>query len=277
MIPCFDIGGSEIRAALADPDGGLAPLGRRPTPRGDLEAFVAAIAGFLRAGGTPATTPAAIAIAGVVDPETGRLTCANIPCVDGLRLASELSSRLGRPVAVHNDADCFAVAQALRGHGRGRRVVFGAILGSGVGGGLVVDGALVRGAGGYAGEWGHGPALATEVDLEPGAPPLRLPRFPCGCGLAGCVDTVGGARGIERLHAHLGGDRLDSRAIVDGWRAGAPGPARTVAIWAKLVAPPLALVVNTVGADIVPVGGGLGSNPALVALLDREVRPLTLR
>ena len=134
-------------------------------------------------------------------PIRGTIKAANIPCIDGLPLAALLTDRLGRPVIIGNDADCFALAEAVLGAGKSHRIVFGAILGTGVGGGLVIDGRLVTGRGGYAGEWGHAPVAATRV----GTPPVELPRFACGCGLHGCVNTLGGARGMERLHAHLGG------------------------------------------------------------------------
>jgi N-acetylglucosamine kinase len=101
----------------------------------------------------------AISIAGVVDPVSGRGTVANIPCIDGIALGPALEGRLGLPVLVLNDADCFAMAEAQAGAGRGHASVFGIILGTGVGGGLVIDGRLVSGAGGFAGEWGHGPVI----------------------------------------------------------------------------------------------------------------------
>ena len=174
---------------------------------------------------------------------------------------------------VANDADCFALAEASEGAGRGHRIVFGAILGTGVGGGIVIDGRIVTGAGGFAGEWGHGPVAATSA----GHPPVAIPRFACGCGLAGCVDTVGAARGMERLHKHLHGVELPSTAIVDAWRAGDAKAARTIEVQIDLLAGPLALVVNVIGASIVPVGGGLGKVPEFIALLDAAVRQRILR
>ena len=171
MILAFDIGGSRIRAAR----GGVA-LGEVATPLHDAQAFVGALHGFLRGD----ETGVAISIAGVVAPETGQITVANIPCINGRALAAELQAALGLPVLVLNDADCFALAEIAVGAARGHRNVFALILGSGVGGGLVIDGRVVQGAGGYAGEWGHGPVI-------------RDPVFVCGCGQKGCLDTVGSA------------------------------------------------------------------------------------
>ncbi|WP_439600663.1 ROK family protein [Devosia sp.] len=273
MIICIDIGGSGIKAALASSPSALTPLGRVPTPLDAFGAFVAAIRDIAGTADAPADTPIAISITGVVDPADGSITCANIPCIDGRRLSADLAAELGRPVFVANDADCFALAEASEGAGRGHRIVFGAILGTGVGGGIVIDGRIVTGAGGFAGEWGHGPVAATSA----GDPPVAIPRFACGCGQAGCVDTVGAARGMERLHRHLHGAELSSTAIVDAWRAGDARAARTIEVQIDLLAGPLALVVNVIGASIVPVGGGLGRVPEFIALLDAAVRQRILR
>ena len=273
MIVCFDIGGSAIKTATATSPGDLKMLGRRPTPLDDLDTFVSALADALADANAPADAPVAISITGVVDPDTRIIKCANIPAIDGLKLADVLAERLGRPVHIANDADCFALAEAGMGAGRGHRIVFGAILGTGVGGGLVIDGRLVTGAGGFAGEWGHGPVAATRA----GNPPVDIPRLPCGCGLAGCVDTIGGARGMERLHKHLHGVELASREIVSAWDTGDPAAARTVEVQVDLLAGPLALVANVVGADAIPVGGGLANSTRFVAALDEAVRARILR
>ncbi|MFN6925659.1 MAG: ROK family protein [Tabrizicola sp.] len=259
MILAFDIGGSRIRAAQWD--GALRPMGEVPTPAGDKAAFTRAIAGFV----TGREAGIAISIAGVVDPESGIGTVANIPAIDGLALGPELRAATGLPVLVLNDADCFALAEASHGAGRGHGTVFGVILGSGVGGGLVIGGRVVTGAGGYAGEWGHGPVIRGEFALQ------------CGCGQVGCIDTIGGARGLERLHRKRTAQLLGSEAIIAGWIAGEAQAGETMALWRELVAGPLAMAVNLVGADVVPVGGGLSKAPGLVTYLDEAVRVRILR
>ena len=103
------------------------------------------------------------------------------------------------------------------------------------------------------------------------------PHFPCGCGLSGCLDTVGGARGIERLHRHLQGTEATAEAVVRAWLSGDAAAGKTIDLWAALLAPPLAMILNTVGASIVPVGGGLSNVPALIAHLDEAVRAMILR
>ena len=159
MILAFDLGTSPIKAAR----GGLV-LGDLPTRLTDFAAFTAALATFLTGG----ERGVALSIAGIVPPE-GPAKVANIPCLDGRNVVADLRAALGLPVLVLNDANCFAMAEATRGAGHGHRNVFAVILGSGVGGGLVIDGRLVLGAGGFAGEWGHGPVI-------------RDPSFACGCG-----------------------------------------------------------------------------------------------
>jgi N-acetylglucosamine kinase len=259
MILAFDIGGSRIRAAVWD--GVLRPLGEVATPVGDVAAFTAAVAGFV----SGQEKGIAISIAGVVDPGSGIGRVANIPAIDGLALGPLLQAATGVPVQVLNDADCFALAEAGQGAGRGHGTVFGVILGSGVGGGLVIGGRVVTGAGGYAGEWGHGPLIRGEF------------AFQCGCGQVGCLDTVGSARGLERLHRKRTAELLGSEAIIAGWMAGEAEAGETMALWRDLVAGPLAMVVNVVGADVVPVGGGLSKAPGLVAYLDEAVRVRILR
>ncbi|MEQ9635704.1 MAG: ROK family protein [Devosia marina] len=273
MITCFDIGGTTIKAATATGPDDLVALGRVPTPRDDFDAFAAAIAGLIEQGGAPTGSPISISVTGVVDPESGLTTVANIPCIDGRNLAGDLGARLGCQVLVANDADCFALAEAFAGAGRGHRVVFGAILGTGVGGGIVADGRLFRGGGGLSGEWGHGTAVATRVRVAP----FDMPHLPCGCGLEGCVDTVGGARGIEKLHKHLHGADLPSTDIVTQWQSGDVQATQTLDLYVALVSLPLALTVNIVGPDIIPVGGGLGNAHGLVARLDVAVRGRILR
>ncbi len=272
MIVSFDIGGSAIKGGIARSMADIVPLARRPTPKHDFAGFVAVLRDVIaEAGGKPDCL--SLSIAGVVDPDTQALICANIPCIHDRRLAADLEAELGYPVLIANDADCFAMAEAMSGAGRGHRIVFGAILGTGVGGGLVADGRLVNAAGGFAGEWGHGPIIASSA----GNPPVAVPAYACGCGQKGCVDTVGGARGIERLHRTLHGLEFSSEKIIDEWLKGDERAERTIDVMVDLVASPLALAINITGATIVPVGGGLSNVEPLLARLDEAVRGRILR
>lgn len=250
-VLAFDIGGSRIKAAT---DAGL--LGEVPTPLHDFAAFVAALRGFL----TGAERGIVLSVTGIVPPD-GPAKVANIPCLDGRAVATDLGRALGLPVLVLNDADCFAMAERAHGAGRGHRNVLGLILGSGVGGGVIIDGRLVRGTGGYTGELGHGPVI-------------RDPAFACGCGQTGCLDTVGSARGLERLHRHLTGQTLTSHAILDRWLV---HPMPAVDLWLDLVSGVLSVVINVLGCSIVPVGGGLANVPRLITALDLATRDRILR
>lgn len=265
MRLCADIGGTSIDLAWFDADGAIARRDKVATPR-DWAGFVAAFAAALDR--VPATS-LALATAGLVDPADGRITSANVPAIHGRALAGELSAALARPVTAINDADAFVLAEATQGVAVGERWVFGIILGTGVGGGLVLDGRIVTGPGGLAGEWGHGGVLRP----APGAADA-VPVFRCGCGRDGCLDTIGGARGIERLHRFLHGVDADSHAIA------AAADARTAATaeyWAMLLGGSLAMLLNTLPVGIVPVGGGLSHAPGLIARLDAAVRSGLLR
>jgi N-acetylglucosamine kinase len=272
MIVCFDIGGTTIKGAIAYAPDDIRPVPRIPTPKTSFEDFAAGLKSVIdNSGGTPACV--SLSIAGVIDADTGRATVANIPSIHGRALKDELEQALGLPVIVSNDADCFVMAESEIGSGRGHRVVFGVILGTGVGGGLVIDGRLINSEGGFAGEWGHGPVAATRA----GNPPVELPRFECGCGLTGCVDAIGSARGMEKLHMHLHRQDITSEEIIAAWLGGNPDAARTIDILVDILASPLAMVINVTGATIVPVGGGLSNSRELLATLDEAVRARILR
>ena len=271
-IVCFDIGGSFIKGAVALTPQDITPLTPQPTPLEDFDAFVATLIGVIADSGIrPARI--ALSITGIIDPETGLATVANIPCIHARPLQRNLEEKLGLDVLIANDADCFALAEAGLGAGRGHAIVLGAILGSGVGGGLVANGRLVNAAGGFAGEWGHGPILPNYA----GEPPVAIPAWDCACGQRRCLNTVGGARGMERLHYEIHRAECTSREIVDAWQAGDPDAKRTIDIYVELVASPLALAVNITGASIVPVGGGLARSGPLMERLDEAVRARTLR
>lgn len=271
MILCFDIGGTAIKVAEAFSAEDIRPKGRIPTPGEDRDAFIAALQKSVAEASEPPKR-IAISIAGVVDPETGIATVANIPCLSGTKMEDILSAALAVPVDLANDADCFALAEAGAGAGRGHDVVFGIILGTGVGGGLVVRGQLINQTGGFAGEWGHGPIAQRIVSIG------ELPLIACGCGQVGCLDAICSARGMERLHAHLNkGAEATSLEIVTAWEAGEPAATRTISAWLEVLSGPLAMVQNLLGAGIMAVGGGLANSKPLVAALDSEVRAKILR
>ena len=267
MIVCFDIGGTTIKGAFGSDPQSLDLVPRIPTPTHDFDAFVAALNSVIAAAPQPPNC-VSISIAGIIDPRSGKAIVANIACLHGRPMQQDLEKALGLPVIIANDADCFTLAEAELGSAQGHDIVFGIILGTGVGGGVVVDGQLINRRGGYAGEWGHAPILATEA----GDPPVHIPRFQCGCGLKGCVDATCSARGMEKLHTHLTDQTLKAENIVSAWMSGEAHASRTIDIYVDLIASPLALVINVTGATIVPVGGGLSNAVTLVEAIDETVR-----
>jgi len=272
-----DIGGSQLRIARLGAAGAVELLHAEPTPAQDWGRFCASLRAAVQRFAGPHSA-LSISIAGVVDPGPGHVSAANLPCLAGRPLARELAALLGLPVRVSNDAHCAALAEARLGAGVGHGVVFCVVLGTGVGGALVVNGQLVQGAGGLSGEWGHGPVINEALLRSGDGRQLRLPRLRCACGLSGCANTVGGARGLERLHAFLHREAVaSSRQILADWGAGEASASATVAAYIELLSGPLAMAVNLSGASVLPVCGGLGRDAALIAALDRAVRPLTLR
>lgn len=272
MIACFDVGASFIRYGVPDATGMVPERGRAQTPKHDLEAFLVALQAGLVIMKAPADMPVSISLCGTVDPKTGVVTVANVPAITGLPLAQKLSDRLNRPVTITNDADCFTLAEALHGVGKAHRNVMAIILGTGVGGGLVINGKLVQGAGGVAGEWGHG----SIVDPGFGGLVDPLPRTTCGCGRVDCVDPVGSARGLEHLYQMLHGEEVSSQSIVLRFERGDAAAMRAVELYVENLARVLGIIVNVTGVSIVPVGGGLGTAPALIAALDKRLRELVL-
>lgn len=271
MILCLDIGGSRIKPALVSSRGILQPLPEVPTPQGSYDSFLASVHHIV-AHHAPAAKAISLSITGVQNETTGLLTCANIPAISGQPVAADLAARIGLPVRILNDADCFALAEAEQGAGRGHNTVFAIILGSGVGGALIAGGRIVSGALGFAGEWGHGTILATEV----GSPPRHLPHIACGCGRKGCVNTVGGARGLEALHQALGHGESSSHDILSRWHAGETESNDTVTTYVELVSRPLAYTLNVTGASIVVAGGGLANDQALLAALGAATKAAML-
>ena len=269
MLVCFDIGGSEIKAGLAASSTEMRPLGAVATPSTDYVEFLARI---IHLAAQPDAAAISISITGVFNAENGILKCANIPCADGQRIVHDLHRATHLPVFIFNDANCFALAEALAGAGLGHDNVLAIVLGSGVGGAQVLAGRVIEGAGGMAGDWGHGTILATSV----GQPPRDIAHLPCGCGRLGCVNTIGGARGLEALHLLLHGRVATSLEILSR-RGRDDTAAETVAAYMELVAQPLAYAVNITGASLLVAGGGLAHDHGFIAILDTQVRRRILR
>lgn len=276
---CLDIGGTYIKLASGD-DTGLGKADMVATPTGRA-AFMERTVDLVVSAGIAPQDRLGVSIAGSIDSGSGSVDAAQLPQLAGTDFASELARQVGKRigaalqhrVSVENDANCFALAEAHFGAGRGFDNVFAIILGTGVGGGQVCRGDLVRGFGGTQGEWGHGPFVQKQDPLSDG----YIPQFTCGCGLTGCIDTVGGARGMESIHAAAGNARIDSKAIVAGWLDGEKSRGATISSYVGVLSDALAIAANITGAEIIPVGGGLSNAEELLTAIDGEVQRKVLK
>jgi len=246
-----DLGGTKIEAVLLDPSGAERLRQRRATPRAaGYDAIVAAVAELALALEAEAGEPCTVGVGtpGAASRRTGLMKNCNTTALNGQPLHRDLARALGREVRLENDANCFALSEAHDGAGRGHRVVFGVILGTGVGGGLVVDGRVHTGPNAIAGEWGH-------VVVDPGGPP-------CYCGRRGCVETLLSGPAMAASYVAAGGaPGADARAVAERAEAGEPLARATLDRWLEWFGRSLAVVVDVVDPDVVVLGGGLSAMP----------------
>ena len=248
----IDLGGTKIEVVALDADGRERFRERVASPRGDYDGTIEAVASLIadaeRAAG-PATI--GIGIPGTISPATGLVKNANSTWLNGRRLADDLTSRLGRPIRLANDANCLALSEAADGAAAGQPVVFAVIIGTGTGGGLVVDGRIVVGANAIAGEWGHNPL--------PWPDPSELPGPACYCGRFGCIETCLSGPGLSRDHEAASGERLEAQLIAG--RAGDGDERARAALdrYESRLARGLASIINVVDPDVIVLGGGLSN------------------
>ncbi|MBI2892643.1 MAG: ROK family protein [Deltaproteobacteria bacterium] len=250
-----DLGGTKIEViALGESDRVLEPPVRVPTPRDDYALTVRAIVGLVEAleSRLGASGTVGMGIPGAISRRSGLVKNANSVWLNGKPLDRDLEVALGRPVRIANDANCFALSEATDGAARGADVVFGVILGTGVGGGLVVRGREIEGASSIAGEWGHNP-LPWPADEE-------RPGPPCYCGKHGCIETFLSGPALARDHG--GGKTAHEVAAL----ASASDPAATAALdrYVDRLARALATVIDVVDPDVVVLGGGMSNVDALI-------------
>ena len=248
-----DLGGTKIEAIVLDRDGRERGRRRVPTPRDRYAATLAAITtlveGLEREGGEPARV--AIGMPGALSPATGLVKNANSLWLNGRALRQDLERLLHRPLRFANDANCFALSEARDGAGVGARVVFGVILGTGTGGGIVVDGRVLTGPNAIAGEWGHNPL--------PWPRPGEWPGAACYCGRTGCVETFLSGPAISRDHLAETGEGLDATTIAARAVDGDAGCEATLARYEERLGRALAGVVNLLDPDVIVLGGGLSN------------------
>jgi N-acetylglucosamine kinase len=262
MIHGLDIGGSKIEIAVFGVGLAVVDRWRTTTPTADYKAFLDSVCALVADADSRHGKGHAIGLGlpGLVD-ATGRSLCANVPCATGHTVAADLAQRLGRPVAIENDCRCFALSEAVDGAGEGHSRVFGAILGTGAAGGMVVNGVLQRGAQGIAGEYGHIQLPATL------AAQWALPLWQCGCGLPACVESYVSGPGLARLGRQLGVAADSVPALAAAWRKGDEAALRTLDCFIEILGATFATVSMMVDPDILVLGGG-------VSLLDEVVERL---
>lgn len=258
-----DLGGTKIEILALAPDGSEAYRQRIATPQGDY-------AGTLRAVGTLVEAAEAnlggrgsvgVGMPGALSPATGLVKNANSTCLIGQPLDRDLAARLGRPVRLENDANCFALSEAADGAAAGAPVVFGVILGTGVGGGVVVEGRVLRGRQAVAGEWGHNPLPWPDETERPGPP--------CYCGKRGCIETFLSGPGLARDHAAATGERLDAAEVAARAEQGDPAADATLRRYESRLARSLATMINLLDPDAIVLGGGLSKLRRLYDSLPR--------
>jgi fructokinase len=258
-----DLGGTKVEIAALGPGGHESLRRRIDTPQGyqaSLEAIVRLVRDAEAQLGITATV--GIGIPGVISPVTGLVKNANTIALNGHAFDRDIAALLGREVRVENDANCFALSEAVDGAGAGQSVVFGVILGTGCGGGIVVDGKVVRGRNRITGEWGHNPL--------PWPLPHELPGTPCWCGHRGCLEAwIAGpalARDCDGPDAH------DASRIPDRAAAGDAVAQAALDRHVDRLARGLANVINLLDPDVVVLGGGLSKMVHLYTALPPLVR-----
>ena len=260
----IDLGGTKIEIAALDASGASLARKRVDTPVGDYGATVDAIVSLVHGveGELACEASVGIATPGARSLATGRIKNANSTCLNGRPLKEDLERLLGREVRLANDANCFALSEAIDGAGRGAEVVFGVILGTGVGGGIVVRRRVLTGVNAIAGEWGHNALPLPRAEDHP------LPL--CYCGRRGCIETFLSGPSLAADHARRTGARLDAVEIVRRMREGESECIASIERYEDRLARSLAVVINVLDPDVIVLGGGLSNIARLYDELPRR-------
>ncbi len=255
----IDLGGTKIEGIVLASDGAVRARERVATPVGDYPGTLVAIRDLVAALERDAgrTCPVGIGMPGSWSRATGLVKNSNSVCLNGQPLRRDLEALLESPLQFANDADCFALSEASDGAAAGAAVVFGVIVGTGTGGGIVVDGKLVAGPNGIAGEWGHNPL--------PWPRPDELPGPDCYCGLQGCIETWLSGTGLARDYADRQGETLDAVEISRRAAKGDAPAKECLQRHADRMARALASVINVIDPDVIVLGGGVSNIDTLYA------------
>jgi fructokinase len=249
----LDLGGTKIEIIALDARGHTLLRRRIATPAGDYEQAVRALAELVHAAEQElgAQGSVGVGIPGALSPASGLIKNANSTCLIGHTLDRDLSTALQRPVRLSNDANCFALSEAADGAGAGYAVVFGVILGTGVGGGVVVHGQVLNGANAIGGEWGHNPLPWPRDDERPDPA--------CYCGKQGCLETWLSGSGLAGAYARRGGKDADARVIAARAADGEVLAQQVLDDYVDRLARGLATVINVLDPDIIVLGGGVSN------------------
>jgi fructokinase len=249
----IDLGGTKVEGIAIDDGGTTRVRTRVPSPQGSYDATLTTVEQLIssieRRVGERGSI--GIGIPGTISSATGLVKNSNSTWLNGTCMAHDLPERLGRPVRFANDANCFALSEATDGAAAGAPVVFGVIIGTGTGGGVVVNGQVLHGINGVAGEWGHNPLPWPDGDERPGPP--------CYCGRSGCIETYLSGPGLQRDFARVTGKTLEANAIVERAAAGDADAGACLDRYEDRMARALATVINLLDPDVIVLGGGLSN------------------
>lgn len=254
-----DLGGTKIEAVAMDDRGAVVMRHRVPTPAGDYQATLDTVVGLVAylEGMLNMHAQVGIAAPGAVSAATGLIKNSNSVCLNDQPLREDLEALLGRPLRLANDADCFALSEAVDGAAAGAEVVFGVIIGTGTGGGIVVDGKLLRGPNAIAGEWGHNPLPWPRAE--------ELPGPACYCGKHGCIETFLSGPGLSAEYRRRSGTARSVEQMVHLACEGDPDAEQTLACYEDRMARALASVINILDPQVIVLGGGLSNIDRLYA------------
>jgi fructokinase len=249
----IDLGGTKIEGIALSRDGAALAGRRIPTPRDDYDGTVRAIAGLVEALEAEVSSRATVGIGmpGTMSPATGLVKNANSTWLNGKPLQQDVDRAVGRAVRLANDANCFALSEACDGAAAGADVVFGVIVGTGTGGGVVVRRQVITGPNAVAGEWGHNPLPWPEPD--------ELPGGACYCGKRGCIETFLSGPGLASDHERVTGVRLGSETIAARAAEGEAQAEATLRRYERRMARSLASIINVLDPDVIVLGGGLSN------------------
>ncbi|WP_169568618.1 ROK family protein [Sneathiella limimaris] len=249
----IDLGGTKTEIIALDSNGQEVFRKRQPTPRGNYEAIVDNMASLVAAAdeATGSKGSVGVGIPGVVSPLTGLVKNANTTELIGFPLDLDLAKRIDRPVKTENDANCFALSEATDGAGEGAKSVFGIIIGTGVGGGIVIGGKIHRGANAVGGEWGHTPLPWANQNEHPGPA--------CWCGRKGCIETFLSGPGMSQFHNAVGAHGPSAEEIVRQAKEGDAAALKSISIYERRLAKALSGIVNILDPEVIVCGGGLSN------------------